>query len=349
MQVAVTGHNGYIGSVMVPFLQKAGHQIVGLDTYLYEECTFGHDVPDVPSIRMDLRDVDATMLHGFDAVIHLAALCNDPLGNMNPGTTYDINHHASVKLAEAAKAAGVPRYLFASSCSLYGKAPGDEMLTEEADFNPITPYGESKILAERDIRPLADDSFSPVYFRNATAYGVSPRLRCDIVVNNLVGFALTQGDVMIQSDGTPWRPLVHVEDISRAFLAGLEAPRDAMHNQAFNVGRNADNVRVSEIAEMVKDVVPGCSVRYAEGGGPDPRSYRVDCSKILKHLPEFKPQWTVRKGVEELYEAYKAAGLTAKDFQNRYLRLKQIKKLQDEGRLDDDLRWQHSASATARA
>jgi len=349
MRVAVTGHNGYIGSVMVPFLQRAGHEIIGLDTYLYEECTFGNDVPDVPSIRMDLRDVDATTLRGFDAVIHLAALCNDPLGNMNPGTTYDINHHASVKLAEAAKAAGVRRYLFASSCSLYGKAPGDEMLTEEAGFNPITPYGESKILAEHDIRPLADESFSPVYFRNATAYGVSPRLRCDIVVNNLVGFALTQGDVMIQSDGTPWRPLVHVEDISRAFLAGLEAPRDAMHNQAFNVGRNADNVRVSEIADMVKEVVPGCSIRYAEGGGPDPRSYRVDCSKILKHLPEFKPQWTVRTGVEELYEAYQAAGLTAKDFQNRYLRLKQIKKLQDEGRLDDDLRWQHSASASARA
>ncbi|HEY9226410.1 MAG TPA: SDR family oxidoreductase [Gemmatimonadaceae bacterium] len=340
MRVAVTGHNGYIGSVMVPFLQKAGHEIIGLDTYLYEECTFGREVPDVPSIRMDLRDVGATDLSGFDAVIHLAALCNDPLGNMNPGTTYDINHHASVKLAEAAKAAGVSRYLFASSCSLYGKAPGDQMLTEEAGFNPITPYGESKILAERDIRPLADANFSPVYFRNATAYGVSPRLRCDIVVNNLVGFALTQGDVMIQSDGTPWRPLVHVEDISRAFLAGLESPRDAIHNQAFNVGRNEDNVRVSEIADMVKAVVPGCTIRYAEGGGPDPRSYRVDCSKILKMLPAFRPQWSVKKGVEELYAAYQAAGLTAKDFQNRYLRLKQIKKLQDEGRLDDDLRWQ---------
>lgn len=349
MRVAVTGHNGYIGSVMVPFLQKAGHEIIGLDTYLYEGCTFGDEVPDVPSIRMDLRDVDASVLVGFDAVIHLAALCNDPLGNMNPGSTYDINHHASVKLAAAAKSAGVPRFLFASSCSLYGLA-GDEMLTEEAPFNPITPYGESKILAERDIRPLASNDFSPVYFRNATAYGVSPRLRCDIVVNNLVGYAFTQGDVLIQSDGSPWRPLVHIEDISRAFLAGLEAPRDAIHNQGFNVGRNEDNVRVREIADMVKAVVPGCTIRYAEGGGPDPRSYRVDCTKITRMLPAFQPQWTVMKGVEELYAAYREAGLTAEQFQgNRYLRLKQIKKLQDEGRLDDDLRWQHSDSAAARA
>jgi nucleoside-diphosphate-sugar epimerase len=349
MRVAVTGHNGYIGSVMVPFLQEAGHEIIGLDTYLYEGCTFGEDVPDVPSIRMDLRDVDSSVLAGFDAVIHLAALCNDPLGNQNPATTYDINHRASVTLAAAAKAAGVPRYVFASSCSLYGLA-GDEMLTEEAPFNPITPYGESKILAERDVRPLADETFSPVYMRNATAYGVSPRLRCDIVVNNLVGFAYTQGDVLIQSDGTPWRPLVHVEDISRAFLAVLTAPREAIHNQAFNVGRNADNVRVSEIAEMVKAVVPNCSIRYAEGGGPDPRSYRVDCTKIARMLPAFQPQWTVAKGVEELYAAYRAAGLTANEFQgNKYLRLKQIKKLQDEGRLDGDLRWQHAGLATAGA
>lgn len=345
MRIAVTGHNGYIGSVMVPFLQDAGHEVVGLDTYLYEDCTFGNDVPDVPSMRMDLRDIDPSMLAGFDAVVHLAALCNDPLGNQNPATTYDINHHSSVTLARAAKSAGVSRYVFASSCSLYGLA-GDEMLTEEANFNPITPYGESKILAERDIRPLADASFSPVYMRNATAYGVSPRLRCDIVVNNLVGFAYTQGDVLIQSDGTPWRPLVHIEDISRAFLAALEAPRDAIHNQAFNVGRNEDNVRVSEIAEMVKAVVPNCRIRYAEGGGPDPRSYRVDCSKILRALPAFTPRWSVAKGVEELYAAYKTAGLTAEQFQgNKYLRLKQIKKLQDEGRLDGALRWHDRAAA----
>ncbi|HEY7683437.1 MAG TPA: SDR family oxidoreductase [Gemmatimonadales bacterium] len=348
MRVLVTGHNGYIGSVMVPFLQKAGHEIVGLDTYLYEDCTFGPEPADVPSLRMDLRSVTVADVAGFDAVIHLAALCNDPLGNLNPASTYDVNLHASVQLAKAAKAAGVSRWLFASSCSLYGLA-GDEMLTEEAGFNPITPYGESKIRAEQEIRPLADDRFSPVFLRNATAYGVSPRLRGDIVVNNLVGYAFTQGDVLIQSDGTPWRPLVHVEDICRAFLAVLQAPRDVIHNQAFNVGRNDDNLRVREIADLVKAVVPGCSVRYAEGGGPDPRSYRVDCGKIARTLPAFRPQWTVARGVRELYEAYRAADLTSEQFHARYFRLRQIRKLQDEGRLGEDLRWRRTAPAVARA
>jgi len=259
-----------------------------------------------------------------------------------------VNLHASVQLAKAAKAAGVGRWLFASSCSLYGLA-GADMLTEEAGFNPITPYGESKIRAEQEIGPLADDRFSPVFLRNATAYGVSPRLRGDIVVNNLVGYAFTQGDVLIQSDGSPWRPLVHVEDISRAFLAVLEAPRELIHNQAFNVGRNDDNLRVREIAEMVQAVVPGCRIRYAEGGGPDPRSYRVDCSKIARTLPAFRPQWTVAKGVKQLYEAYRAAGLTSEQFLSRYFRLKQIRRLQDEGRLDNDLRWVRTADAVAGA
>jgi nucleoside-diphosphate-sugar epimerase len=345
MKVLVSGHNGYVGSVMVPLLQAAGHQVVGLDSYLYEECLFGQPVPDVPSLRTDLRDVRPEQLRGFDAVIHLAALCNDPLGNLNPDTTYDINHHASVRLAEAAKAAGVPRWLFASSCSLYGVA-GDEMLTEEAGFNPITPYGESKIRTELDVRKLADDRFSPTYLRNATAYGVSPRLRADIVVNNLVGYALTQGDVLIQSDGTPWRPLVHVEDIGRAFLAVLEAPREVIHNQAFNVGRNEDNLRVREIADMVMETVPNCRIRYAEGGGPDPRCYRVDCSKIARTLPGFRPQWNVRRGVQQLYQAYKTAGLTSEQFLgDRYLRIKRIMKLQNEGRLDAELRWRPQVSA----
>jgi nucleoside-diphosphate-sugar epimerase len=298
---------------------------------------------------MDLRDITPAELGGFDAVIHLAALCNDPLGNLNPGSTYDINHRASVRLAAAAKAAGVARFLFASSCSLYGLS-GDEMLTEEAGFNPITPYGESKILTERDVRPLADDRFSPVFLRNATAYGVSPRLRCDIVVNNLVGYAVTQGDVLIQSDGSPWRPLVHIEDIARAFLAALEAPRDAIHNQAFNVGRNDDNLRVRQIADMVRTAVPNCTIRYAEGGGPDPRCYRVDCTKITRLLPAFRPQWTVAKGIEELFLAYRAAGLTAEQFQgHRYLRLKQIRRLQDDRRLDEELRWLTPARAARTA
>ena len=347
MKILVTGHNGYIGSVMVPMLQAAGHEVTGLDSYLFEACTFGPAVPDVRALRMDLRDVKPEHLRGFDAVVHLGALCNDPLGNLNPDITYEINHRATVRLAEAAKAAGVPRWLFASSCSLYGLA-GDDMLTEEAGFNPITPYGESKIRAEQDVRPLASDGFSPTFLRNATAYGVSPRLRADIVVNNLVGYAVTSGDVLIQSDGTPWRPLVHIEDISRAFLAVLHAPRELVHNQAFNVGRNDDNLRVREIADMVRDEVPGCRVRYAEGGGPDPRSYRVDCSKIARTLPEFRPQWTVRRGVAQLRAAYQAAGLTAEQFLgDRYLRIKQIQKLMGAGRLDSDLRWRVAAKAGA--
>lgn len=345
MRVLLTGHNGYIGSVMVPMLQAAGHHVTGLDTYLFEACSFGRTVPDVPALRLDIRDVTPDHLRGFDAVIHLAALCNDPLGNLNPLTTFEINHRSSVRLAEAAKAAGVRRWLFASSCSLYGRA-GDEMLSEDAAFNPITPYGESKILAERDVRLLASDHFSPTYLRNATAYGASPRLRADIVVNNLVGHALTSGDVLVQSDGTPWRPLVHIEDITRAFLAVLHAPRELVHNQAFNVGRNDDNLRVSEIAAMVRAEVPGCRIRYVEGGGPDPRCYRVDCSKIARMLPEFRPHWTVRSGVAQLHAAYREAGLTREQFLgDRYMRVRQIQKLQSDGRLDADLRWRAPAVA----
>jgi nucleoside-diphosphate-sugar epimerase len=339
MRVLITGHNGYIGSVMTPLVRAAGHDVVGLDTFLFEGATFGRNGDQIDSLRMDLRDVEVDDLRGFDAVMHLAALSNDPLGNVNPQLTYDINHLGSVRLARLAKEAGVGRLIFASSCSLYGVA-GDEMLTEEAAFNPITPYGVSKVLFEQDVAKLADDNFSPTFLRNSTAYGVSPRLRADVVVNNLVAVAFTTGEVVIQSDGTPWRPLVHIEDITRAFLAVLHAPRELVHNEAFNVGRSEENYQVRDLGDLVEQVVPGSKVRYAEGGGPDPRCYKVDCAKIARVLPEFQPQWTVRRGMEQLRDAFKANGLTREELNgDKFFRIKRIRALQSEGLLDESLRW----------
>lgn len=344
MRVLVTGHNGYIGSVLAPFIQAAGHKVVGLDTYLFEGGTFGQDSAPINSMRMDLRDAEVDDFRGFDAIIHLAALSNDPLGDVNPRCTYDINHLGSVRLARLAKQAGVTRFIFASSCSLYGVA-GDELLTETAAFNPITPYGVSKVLFERDVAQLADDDFSPTFLRNSTAYGVSARLRADVVVNNLVAIAFTTGEVLIQSDGTPWRPLVHIEDIARAFLAVLEAPRELVHNQAFNVGRTEENYRVRDLGALVEQVVPGSKVRYAEGGGPDPRCYRVDCGKIKRTLPKYQPQWNVRRGMEQLRDAFITNGLTRDElYSDRYFRIKRIRALQSEGMLDDSLRWTPMAS-----
>ena len=342
MRVLVTGHNGYIGSVMVDVLARAGHDVVGLDTYLFEHCGFGPERLRVPSIRVDVRDVDITNLAGFDAVIHLAALSNDPLSNLNPQVTYDINHLASVRLAWLAREAGVKRFLFASSCSLYGVAGDEGLLTEEADFNPITPYGESKVLVERDVARLATHSFSPVFLRNATAYGVSPRLRADLVVNSLVGYAVTTGEIFIQSDGTPWRPLVHIEDISNAFLAALEAPRELIHNRPFNVGRTQENYQIRDIAEMVREIVPGSRVTYAPGGAPDPRCYRVNCDEIAWTLPAFQPRWTVKDGVRELYEAYIANNLTKDVFvgaESKYLRIQHLQRLLGGQQVDNNLRW----------
>ena len=339
MRVLITGNNGYIGSVLAPMVRDAGHEVVGLDTFLFDGGTFGDRGPQIETMRMDLRDVEVSDLRGFDAVMHLAALSNDPVGDLNPDCTYEINHRGSVRLASLAKEAGVRRLIFASSCSLYGVA-GDAMLDETADMNPITAYGVTKVLFEKDVAKLADEDFSPTFLRNATAYGVSPRLRADVVVNNLVGIAFTTGEVLIQSDGSPWRPLVHIEDIARAFIAVLHAPPELVNNQAFNVGRSEENYRVRDLGALVEQVIPGSKVRYAEGGGPDPRCYRVDCSKLKRTLPEYQPQWTVRRGMEQLRDAFEKHGLTRDELLgDRYFRIKRLKMLQGQGLLDDSLRW----------
>ncbi len=339
MRILVTGHKGYIGTVMVPMLLGAGHEVVGLDSDLFRQCTFGPGIHDIPELRLDLRDAQASHLDGFDAVVHLGALSNDPLGDLNPDITYDINHAASVRLAQLAKAAGVKRFLYSSSCSSYGQA-GDDLVDETAELNPITAYAISKVRVEQDVAKLADDHFSPTFLRNATAYGVSPRLRFDLVLNNLVAWAYAQGRVHIKSDGTPWRPIVHIEDISRAFVAVLEAPREVTHNQAINVGQTEENYRIRDLADIVKDVVPGSRVEYAEGGGPDPRCYRVDFGKIHRLLPAFKPQWNARRGAEELYEAYRAGGLVIDDCEGpRFKRIDHLKQLMASKRVDSTLRW----------
>ena len=340
MRIFITGHKGYIGTVMAPLLASADHDIVGLDSDLFEQCTFGPPPQEFPSIRKDLRDVEPSDLEGFDAVIHLAGLSNDPLGNLNAELTYDINYHASVRLARLAKEAGVSRFLFSSSCSTYGAA-GDKILDETAEFNPVTPYGRSKVLVEQEVAKLAGPDFSPTFLRNATAYGVSPRLRFDLVLNNLTAWALTTGRVFIKSDGTPWRPIVHIEDISRAFLAALEAPRELVHNQAFNVGRTEENYQIRDLAEIVKETVPGCTIEFATDAGPDKRCYRADFSRIGRMLPAFRPQWDARRGAQELYQAYKKVDLRVEDFEGaRYKRIDHIQKLLAAGHLDSNLRWQ---------
>ena len=340
MRVLVTGHLGYIGSVLAPILVDAGHEVIGLDTDLYSRTTFGDPdrLPHLPSITKDLRDVERADLDGIEAVVHLAALSNDPLSDLDPELTYDINHRATVRLAELARDAGATRFIFSSSCSNYGASGGEELLTEEAQLRPVTAYGESKVRAEHDLAALASDSFSPVYLRSATAYGVSPRQRFDVVLNNLVAWAVETGRVVLKSDGSPWRPVVHIRDIGQAFRLALEAPREVIHDRAFNVGATSENYRMRELAQIVAETVEGGTVEFAEGAGPDARNYRVDFSRITDELG-FRAEWTARRGAAELRDAFRIVRPTVEEFEGvRYVRIAHLRWLLAEGLVDASLR-----------
>jgi nucleoside-diphosphate-sugar epimerase len=347
MRVLLTGNEGYIGTILVPWLWARNHDVIGLDSGLFRECTLRAAIRPVPTIRKDVRDVELRDLDGVEAVIHLAGLSNDPLGNLNPRLTFEINHEAAVRLAELARRAGVRRFLYASTCSVYGAA-GDDMLTEDSPFNPVTPYAESKARAETDLRRLASRGFCPVYLRAATAYGVSPLLRFDLAVNNLVAWAATTGRVFLKSLGTSWRPLVHIEDIALGYITLLHAPEAKVRNRAFNIGCTEENYRISDVAEIVRQTVPNTRIEFAPDASPDRRNYRVSCDRIVRELPEYRTHWTVAHGVEEVYQAIADTGLRSDHFEGpRYNRIAYLQQLIADGRVVEDLRWAGPLAAAA--
>ncbi len=339
MKILVTGHQGYIGSLLVPMLVSLGHLVQGIDNQLYGRSLFGKAPAPIPSIRKDIRDVTLDDVKGFDAVIHLAGLSNDPLGNHDPQLTMEINYLPTASLAELAKEARTKRFLFASSCSIYG-ASGSDFIDERSAINPVTPYAHSKYLVEQKLSKMSDEQFCPTFFRCATAHGYSPRIRFDLVVNNLVAWAYTTEKILIKSDGTPWRPFVHIEDICRAFIASLNAPGESVHNQIFNVGETAENYQISQVAEFVSQIVPNCQVEYDPDGGPDKRCYRVSCDKINTVLPEYQPKWTVQKSIKNLLHFYTTLDLKQGEFEGpKYNRLAHLRELMLNGQLDKKLHW----------
>ncbi|HEY7088135.1 MAG TPA: NAD(P)-dependent oxidoreductase [Tepidisphaeraceae bacterium] len=349
MRILVTGHLGYIGTLLTPMLLKRGHDVVGMDADWYSRCTFGDpkQIAKVPNIMKDIRQATVSDLKGFDTVMHLAALSNDPLGNYNAELTDEINHKAAVRLGEMAKEAGVKHFIFSSTCSNYGVA-GNEFIDENGSFNPYTPYAKAKVAAELNLKPMSDKNFSVTLMRSATAFGYSPRIRWDLVLNNLTAHAMTTGKILMKSDGTPWRAIVHIEDISRAFTAVAEAKRDIVHDNAFNVGQTKENYRVREIAEIVAETVPGCKIEYAPGAGPDPRCYRVNCDKLPRLIPAYQPQWSARAAAKQVYESIKKYGLTLDEFEGtRYARLPHMKKLIADGVVDDRFNYTSKANKAA--